>query len=501
MLGPALIVGAVNAQLFVPAAHPPVNVERPLPRSAIGSARMPVTKLEFEESVAGSLPMSEFDESVAAAVPMPDLAPLMNAFAWIAGGCMITVMYVMYAVFFVDRTMQQNAKVASVLTDGRGSSASEGMAQRTRFGGPPRMSAGWGDDDERPFHGSGWGEENSRRRSPKVLRGPADQVLQNRATASVVVFNPGMANEGVYTIETGVGETRAHLLTFENTEDARRFAAQLQGENFDVAGGPDRSVSLDAQALMWDTRKIAAFCQSGGYQVALVPSGGSIAPPPTNVYDPARFGPPSPRSFGPPSPRSPGPHRFGPPAHSDRTRSPVYMQNRFQDESGQPMQSYTYGAEERRRAREERRRNPNMSRPNPNMAQRQNQNPRKPSLRDRGQDVWNTAMRNAAKHGHNANAGEEMCGQEECSFDKLLEERDQLEHLYRYDPRGPPYDQSGRPIWDRGRDGPSGPGSGGPPGPYGFGPGPYGPPWGPDGPSGPGPRWHPGGGPPGPWGP
>ena len=31
------------------------------------------------------------------------------------------------------------------------------------------------------------------------------------------------------------------------------------------------------------------------------------------------------------------------------------------------------------------------------------------------------------------------CGQEECSFDKLLEERDQLEHLYRYDPRGPPF--------------------------------------------------------------
>ena len=45
---------------------------------------MPVTKLEFEESVAGSLPMSEFDESVAAAVPMP---VLLAAWAGCRAGC------------------------------------------------------------------------------------------------------------------------------------------------------------------------------------------------------------------------------------------------------------------------------------------------------------------------------------------------------------------------------------------------------------------------------
>jgi hypothetical protein len=124
--------------------------------------------------------------------------------------------------------------------------------------------------------------------SEEIIRGPADQVMQYRNEAYVVLFNRGAPNEGVYTLESAAGGSKGQLLTFENTEDARRFTSLLQGEQFtDVGKGS--GVSLVAQPSVWDTGRIVQFCAGGDFEVALVPAGGKIEPPEKNIFDPARF--------------------------------------------------------------------------------------------------------------------------------------------------------------------------------------------------------------------
>jgi hypothetical protein len=164
--------------------------------------------------------------------------------------------------------------------------------------------------------------------------------------AYVVVFNQGTDNEGVYTLEASARGSKSELLTFENTDDARRFARHLQGEEFTVAGR-GRGVSLDAQCLMWDTRRIEQFCYSGNFELAYVPSGGRIQLPEKNVFDPSRFGA---------RPQSPRESRWD--GFQNRTR-------------GQSMRN-----------------------PRQNIQMRTN-NGMSPG-RQRGQDVWKAAMRNHA---------------------------------------------------------------------------------------------------------
>jgi hypothetical protein len=221
-----------------------------------------------------------------------------------------------------------------------------------------------------------------------VMRGPAEAVLRNKPMAYVVIFNQGMPNEGVYTLSMGVGGSRTHILTFDNAEDADRFAHQLQGENFNVLGG-ERSVSLDAKPLMWDARRIAEFCHRSDFEVALVPAGGMIRPPESNTYDPAQFGRPN----------------------ANETYEERLQRRRMmgQKERGPSAFNPIRGSDERRRAQDVLR-NLNMTR---------NQK--------RGQSVWASAMRNA---GHSFNdVGEEMCGIEECGLDSFPEERDSLERI------------------------------------------------------------------------
>merc|ERR1719174_696685 len=202
------------------------------------------------------------------------------------------------------------------------------------------------------------------------------------------------------------------LLTFEKPEDAGHFARLLQGNGFNVVGSAG-SVSLDAQPLMWDTRRIEQFCRGSDFEVALVPSGEKLTPPENNVYDPARFG------DGP-----------APPEEGFQSRTMM----------GQSMWNPAGHFDQRQRAQ-------NIMRKT-NMTNNQK----------RAQSVWDAAMRRA--HG---NFGQEMCGNEECGLDKHLGDRDLFEKLYGAGPSGP------------GPEGPSGPGPRGP-GPWGpgpMGPGPW----------------------------
>jgi hypothetical protein len=259
------------------------------------------------------------------------------------------------------------------------------------------MSDSWNADDDEALRR----EMERSLGSQQLIRGPAEQVMGYRIKAYVIVFNRGQENEGVYTLEASAGGPKGQLLTFENTEDANRFASLLQGEDFTVVGNRGR-VSLEAQPLMWDSRRIEHFCQGGDFEVALVPSGGMITPPEKNMWDPERFG-------------------DGPSSSQERFQNRFSMQNR--------------AAWDQRRRAHDILRNTNMT-----------------NGQKRGQEVWEEAMRNAMGGSDRRQPlGEEMCGVEECGLDKYLGERDAFEKMLGSGGPG-----QGPGPWGPGPDGPDG---------------------------------------------
>jgi len=86
-----------------------------------------------------------------------------------------------------------------------------------------------------------------------------------------LIFNQGMENEGVYTLQSP-SQSKPHLLTFENSGDADRFANLLQGQGLDQLGKP----------LKWESATIVEYCGACEYAVTLVPAGTTYTPPPTN---------------------------------------------------------------------------------------------------------------------------------------------------------------------------------------------------------------------------
>jgi hypothetical protein len=403
MFGLALLVGAA-AGFYVPALSP-FAVQRTLPPGAVTS-----------QDPMQQLPRFEAGELFGRSAPMPP-ASRPEFFVVLATGIAFLVM------ILAKRSKMHKAEVASyVMTP-----AFSDVVTRTRAGGPPLMSDSWSADDDEELRR----EMDRSLGSQQLIRGPAEHVMRYRIMAYVLVFNRGTPNEGIYTLEGSAGGSRGQLLTFENTEDANRFASQLEGTDFTVVGNESR-VSLEAQPLLWDSRRIAHFCQGGNFEVALVPSGGMITPPEKNMWDPERFG-------------------DGPSSSQERFQNRFSMQNR--------------AAWDQRRRAHDILRNTNMT-----------------NGQKRGQEVWEEATRNAMGGSDRRQPlGEEMCGVEECGLDKYLGERDALERIYGSGPWGTePYGPGGGP-------GPWGPGPEGP-GPYGRGP--YGPGrWG-QRPSGPGP-WMP----------
>ena len=102
--------------------------------------------------------------------------------------------------------------------------------------------------------------------------------MESVDTAWVLIFNAGKSNEGVYTLQGRSKASSAYVLAFERTDDAERFALQLQGEGFDLA-----------TPLCWDARQLEAFCEAGDFEVSLVTEGTLITPPRKNEYDTDAF--------------------------------------------------------------------------------------------------------------------------------------------------------------------------------------------------------------------
>jgi hypothetical protein len=138
------------------------------------------------------------------------------------------------------------------------------------MGSPLRMPEQWSDSDYSALSRAIWREsENTKQR---VRTGPAAAVLSHAPAAYVVIFNKGTEDEGVYTLQSQVDPRKQHLLTFENSGDADRFANLLQGQGLDQLGKP----------LMWEAAKIVEYCEACEYAVTLVPVGTVFTPPQTN---------------------------------------------------------------------------------------------------------------------------------------------------------------------------------------------------------------------------
>jgi hypothetical protein len=122
----------------------------------------------------------------------------------------------------------------------------------------------------------------------RVQSGPAEEVLPASAQAVyVVIFNEGTENEGVYTLQSKAEPGKNYLLTFDDKDDADRFAGFLEGEGMEGMDGSESSAC--GKPLMWDTQMIKEYCNSCAYAVTHVPVGVMFTPPRSNGYDEDAF--------------------------------------------------------------------------------------------------------------------------------------------------------------------------------------------------------------------
>lgn len=87
----------------------------------------------------------------------------------------------------------------------------------------------------------------------------------------VLLFNARTENEGIHTIRVN---DRNRVLLFESEDDATRFALMLEAQDF-----PTPAV----EAL--DADEIKEFCESANYDWEMIPEGGLVLPPESNVEE------------------------------------------------------------------------------------------------------------------------------------------------------------------------------------------------------------------------
>jgi len=104
--------------------------------------------------------------------------------------------------------------------------------------------------------------------------GPPTEVLRGRPTAWVLIFNAGRNDEGVYTLQGRSTPISSYVLAFEETDEALRFAHLLQAEGFDLP-----------QPMQWHAEQLRTFCESGQFELGMVPTGALLTPPTHNEYD------------------------------------------------------------------------------------------------------------------------------------------------------------------------------------------------------------------------
>jgi len=96
-------------------------------------------------------------------------------------------------------------------------------------------------------------------------------VLIDVRRAFALVFNARTDNEGIYARRRGE-DGADMILTFEERDDAERYAGQLEAQDFP-----------EATPVEMDMRMLFEFCDEGGHDVGLVRAGSLVVPPKANV--------------------------------------------------------------------------------------------------------------------------------------------------------------------------------------------------------------------------
>lgn len=99
----------------------------------------------------------------------------------------------------------------------------------------------------------------------------SSDVLLDAGTVWALLFNPGSDDEGIYSRRLGsTGQNM--VLTFEEEDDAERYASMLVATDFPSAS----SVEIESSSLI-------EFCEEGGHLLGLVRRGSLVVPPEETV--------------------------------------------------------------------------------------------------------------------------------------------------------------------------------------------------------------------------
>ena len=99
------------------------------------------------------------------------------------------------------------------------------------------------------------------------------QALLDAGHVWALLFNPGSSEEGIYSRRLG-NSGQNLVLTFEEEDDAQRYASMLVATDFPSAS----TVQVESQSLV-------QFCNEGGHLLGLVRHGTLILPPEDSVEE------------------------------------------------------------------------------------------------------------------------------------------------------------------------------------------------------------------------
>jgi hypothetical protein len=108
--------------------------------------------------------------------------------------------------------------------------------------------------------------------------GEAHVLLESRVSAFVLLFNPGQADEGVYTLQSKTMAQETCLVAFEESDSAERFSHLLSAEGFDMAHPTE-----------WSAEQIRFFCDASEFGLGFVSAEALLLPPRNNVFDHEAF--------------------------------------------------------------------------------------------------------------------------------------------------------------------------------------------------------------------
>ncbi|WP_218080025.1 DUF3110 domain-containing protein [Anthocerotibacter panamensis] len=86
---------------------------------------------------------------------------------------------------------------------------------------------------------------------------------------SVLLFNAGSDNEGIYTLAV---EGQNTVVAFEDEDDATRYALLLEAQDF-----------LSASVEVLDEKELQAFCESADLGLSIIEKGTLAVPPDKNL--------------------------------------------------------------------------------------------------------------------------------------------------------------------------------------------------------------------------